>query len=120
VHLYENTLALPRAWLDGGRATIEFWSPNRIVVQSNGSAGELILSEVAYPGWQASLDGNARPVKTAEGLLRAVDVPAGAHRVEFVFRPWRVYLGWGLSFLGWIGILASLIAVWRRKQVRGG
>ena len=119
VHVYENTKFRGRAWLDGGDVAIDLWSPDRIVLQTNGAAGELTLSEIAYPGWQVSVDGNARPVKIVESLLRAVDVPAGAHQVEFVFRPWRVYLGWGLSFLGWIGILGSFIFVWRRWQVQG-
>jgi hypothetical protein len=47
----------------------------------------LTVSEIAYPGWQAAIDGAPARVLTADGVLRAVAVPAGAHSVTFTFAP---------------------------------
>ena len=107
--LYENELARPRAWmqpLDGGldapwrAAEVVARGPNRIVVQAEGP-GLLVLSEITYPGWLAAVDGESTPLRTAFGILRAVSVADGEHRVEFIYRPWSVYLGLALGLAGW-------------------
>jgi Bacterial membrane protein YfhO len=109
--IYENEAARPRAWLDGGAATIEEWSPNRIMIQADGP-GLLVLSEVAYPGWQARVDGQPVPIEAVESLLRGLSIGPGAHNVVFEFRPWTVYTGALFTLLG----LASLMGIWLRKR----
>jgi hypothetical protein len=114
--VYANSAARPRAWLEtsapgewrdvGG---IER-SPNRIVVEVEGP-GRLVLSEVAYPGWTADVDGRAVEVELEDGLFRAVDVPAGKHSVRFEFRPTSLYVGLVLTIVS-LGCLAFL---WSRR-----
>lgn len=50
-------------------------------------AGYVVLNDPYHPWWQAELDGRAVPLLRANGLFRAVQVPAGSHRVRFVFAP---------------------------------
>ncbi len=110
--LYENDLARPRAWVQSGAGLDAPWqaaeiltrSPNRITVRAAGP-GLLVLSEIAYPGWQVALDGDSLPLETAFGILRAVPLPEGKHQVTFVYRPWSVYLGLALG-------LAGLVLAW--------
>jgi Bacterial membrane protein YfhO len=49
--------------------------------------GFLVVSDVEYPGWSASLDGVATPLYRADGIVRGVSVPAGRHAVAFAFDP---------------------------------
>jgi hypothetical protein len=50
-------------------------------------AGFLVLTDTWYPGWRATVDGRETPIHEAYGALRGVVVPAGAHTVEFRYRP---------------------------------
>ncbi|HVL71733.1 MAG TPA: hypothetical protein VM434_07600 [Beijerinckiaceae bacterium] len=47
----------------------------------------IVLHDIHYPGWQAYVDGEHRPLLRANLLFRGVEVPAGAHKVEFRFEP---------------------------------
>ncbi len=107
--LYENALALPRAWVQSeegifeDRAELIEWQPNRITIQAEGP-GTLVLSEIAYPGWQVRVDEQAAAMKPVIGLLRGVDLAPGEHRVVFRFVPLSVILGLLASLLGLVGV----------------
>lgn len=78
------------------------------------TSGWLVMSEVWYPGWQATVNGVATPVLRANYALRAVAVPAGDVTVVLHFAPesWR----WGLWMAGVGGALLLVIwslAAWR-------
>jgi hypothetical protein len=78
--------------------------------------GLLVLSEQHYPGWRAWVDGARVPVRRANGILRAVDVPAGAHRIEMKYRPKSFYLGAGGSLLTCLLVLGYTTLVWRGSR----
>ncbi len=59
----------------------------------------LVLAETWYPGWQATVDGQAAPVHLANMAFKAVEVPAGEHQVQLRYRP---------AWLGTTGLLAAL------------
>ncbi len=121
VYVYGNPAARPRAWVEeatGPEASRRWrnvdgleWSPNRIEIEAAGP-GMLVLSEIAYPGWQARVDGKAAQLETCYDLLRCLLLPEpeGTHRVVLVFRPASVYAGLGLALAG----LMALIWLWRR------
>ena len=49
--------------------------------------GWVVLSDVWHPWWYARIDGSPAPLRRANVLFRAVEVPAGRHTVRFEFRP---------------------------------
>jgi hypothetical protein len=50
-------------------------------------AGIVVLHDIFYPGWEATVDGERRPILRTNLLFRGVEVGPGAHKVEFRFRP---------------------------------
>lgn len=73
--------------LPGGTATIVKEDGGRLVVETDGGGGWLVLSDRFVPGWRASLDGAPVPILRADLAFRAVEVPAGRHLVEMTYRP---------------------------------
>jgi hypothetical protein len=55
--------------------------------------GFVVLNDVWHPWWFAEVDGKPAQIIRANVLFRAVAVPAGQHKVRFVFRPIAGALG---------------------------
>jgi hypothetical protein len=70
----------------------------------------LVLADTYASGWSATVDGIAATIRPTNYLFRGVAVPAGTHRVRFVYRPWTIPAGQALSILG----LVALALLWRR------
>lgn len=86
---------------------------NRVIVEIQAPAGGwLLLADTYYPGWGAYVDGVERPVYPAQGLLRAVQLPAGTERVEFVYEPKSFVVGVGLTLLG------LALSLWATRRPR--
>lgn len=78
---------------------------NQIEAHTRGRGGLLVFSEVDYPGWQATVDGDPYPIIRADYLLRAVCVPAGDHQVVLTYDPPLLKVGLAIS-----GVTLSFIA----------
>jgi Bacterial membrane protein YfhO len=59
----------------------------------------LVLSDVFYPGWQATIDGKATKIFQANYVQRGVQVPTGEHVIEFKFEPMSFRLGASITVL---------------------
>jgi hypothetical protein len=71
-----------------GSARITAYGRNDVTLEYEADRNSvLILHDIYYPGWEAYVDGERRPILRANLLFRGVEVPAGRHRVEFRFRP---------------------------------
>ena len=61
---------------------------------SSSEPGIVVFSEIYYPhGWKASIDGSPADHFRVNYLLRAMNVPAGQHKIHFVFDPDSVRKG---------------------------
>jgi hypothetical protein len=93
------------------------YEPEHILAAiSTPSEGWLVLSDAWYPGWEATVDGVDASIERADVLFRAVAVPAGRHRIEWVYRPASYRLGLIIS-LGAL-VFCSAAAAWAGRGRR--
>jgi hypothetical protein len=101
-----------------GDARIVAYEPERVVVDvvSRRPAAELVLTDLHYPGWKVTLDGEPADLHRVDYLLRGTSIPAGRHRVEFRYEPlsWRV--GWIVSLLTLAGLVVVVAGALRRRR----
>lgn len=75
----------------------------------------LVLSDLDWPGWQASVDGTPTPIYRANFLFRGVAIDAGVHEVRFRYRPWTLPLGMAVS-IATAGTLLTAAAWTARRR----
>ncbi|WP_242929517.1 YfhO family protein [Pontibacter vulgaris] len=73
----------------GSSIKLTEYKPNYLKYEATAAqAGLVVFSEVYYAdGWQALLDGKPVDHIRADYILRAMQVPAGKHTIEFKFEP---------------------------------
>ena len=106
-------------------ATIELvaYEPNYLKYEvSSDKGGTVIFSEIYYPGWKSTIDGQEVPHGRADYILRAMNVPTGKHVVEFRFDPTSLHVTENIAFiaLGLLALLAVVVAVLKIKAYRKG
>jgi hypothetical protein len=87
--ILRNARVLPRARLSGpGRVVIGERTPSAwsLAVEAD-APSRLTLANPWFPGWVARVDGSPWPLRAAPGDPIEIDVPAGRHAVEVVYRP---------------------------------
>jgi uncharacterized membrane protein YfhO len=76
---------------------------------------------VHYPGWKVTLDGEPADLHRVDYLLRGTTLPPGSHRVEFRYEPLSWRIGWIVSLLGLVGLVAAVgVALRRRRRGAAG
>lgn len=111
----EPPVALPGT--GSGTVRIVERQPDRLALEvDSDSDGILVLSEIYYPGWQATVDGQKTSILRANTILRALPIEAGSHSVEMVFRPASVYAGLALSLLVLVAVVTGIL--WNQKRDR--
>jgi len=68
----------------------------------------LFLNDTYYPGWKAFVDGQEERILRADYLFRAIVLPKGKHKVEFIYRPLSLRLGMFFSLTGFLFIMGYL------------
>lgn len=75
-----------------------------------------VIGAPAYPGWVASLDGQPVPIQQIDGILPALKVGPGTHRVRYTYEPLSLRVGATLSLIGLLTTLIWLLFVARRSR----
>ena len=107
--VYRNPDVGPPVWME--RAAGSVCAPDQLrVTRSDPEAmrieavaacpGLLVTGDPWFTGWRAWVDGRRTSIQKYQGVIRAVPLEAGAHVIEFRYRPGSVYWGAGLSLLG--------------------
>ncbi len=124
--IYERPGSLSVFWMIGpdrvpGRAPVRdaAWGFDTVTIRLSppGAPTRLVFAQPWYPGWTARIDGRPAPL-TREGLFAAVDLPAGAGTVSFVYRP-ALWLPGGVTVATAAILAAAWIAAARARRKSG-
>lgn len=98
-------------------ASIDSQTDNQMTVTTNApQAGALVVSNVSYPGWKATLDGQPVPLNRADYTFQGLVVPAGQHKVQLRFDPPLFRLGAAVSGVSWLAALAVMLFSLRLRR----
>ncbi|MBO4905736.1 MAG: YfhO family protein [Bacteroidaceae bacterium] len=90
-----SRFAAPQAMPAGSEESsivLTAYEANRLDFESTSANGGLaVFSDIYYPGWTCTVDGQAVDIIRANYVLRAVMLPAGSHKVVFTFDPQSVH-----------------------------
>ena len=91
---------------------ITSYEPNRLTYDVNtGKGGVLVFSEIYYPGWTATIDGEAVELGRVNYILRAIHIQPGQHQVELAFFPKSVDMTETIAYIAFALLLLILIFV---------
>lgn len=81
-----------------------------------GEGGYLVLSEMWYPGWRATVDGRSHRPLRVNGVFQGIRLGPGRHEVHLFYRPWSYVVGWRLSLAAWAATVAAMFVPFGRLQ----
>jgi uncharacterized membrane protein YfhO len=80
--------------------------------------GVVVVADAWYPGWVATVDGEAAPLFPVDGLFRGIEVPEGEHTIELSYRPRPLIWGLGISAAALLIALAGAVRLAFRHRRR--
>jgi uncharacterized membrane protein YfhO len=95
----------------GGEGTVKLTSyeANEAKYEVESAQGGLVVfSEVYYPGWTATIDGQPAELGRANYVLRALNVPSGKHEVVLTFKPQSIQTTESIAYVA-LAVLVLLI-----------
>jgi hypothetical protein len=101
--------------------TIIEYEPNRLKYNVNtGKGGVLVFSEIYYPGWTATVDGEPVELGRVDYILRALNIKPGKHEVELSFFPKSVNTTETIAYLSYVILLliigGAAFIEWRKRK----
>jgi hypothetical protein len=107
-----------RSWIDSrtgpqreevngpGRARTERKGRNELLVHASmDGGGWVVITQAAWNGWRAYLDGKRAPIRYANHAFLGVYVPQGTHTIRLVYRPRAFVVG------AWISGVSALLLI---------
>ncbi|SHK82484.1 YfhO family protein [Xylanibacter ruminicola] len=104
--------------------TIKTYEPNQLTYEVNsGKGGVIVFSEIYYPGWTATIDGEPAELGRVDYILRALSIKPGKHEVVLSFFPKSVDTTETIANVAYVILLlvlagALFMAYRRRKNVQ--
>ncbi len=105
----------------GDAAIIEYSADSVAIKAVSAGPGLLVLTDLHYPGWTATVNGREVTIHKVNGLARGVEVDEGGNTVIFTYRPKSFTLGAAMSVTGLAVTAAAFcigVVVDRRIRVR--
>lgn len=94
------------------------YEPNRLVYKASTSKdGVVVFSEIYYPGWRATIDGQPVDIARADYILRAINVPAGEHTIEMWFDPQSIQVTESIAYAALALLLIGvMVLAWTQRN----
>ena len=91
---------------------ITSYEPNHLTYDVNsGKGGVLVFSEIYYPGWTATVDGESVELGRVNYILRAIHIQPGQHQVELAFFPKSVDMTETIAYIAFAILLLIIVYV---------
>ncbi len=104
---------------DGSVSAVSWAGDNSVSMQAHSAEGGTLVARLtALPGWTVTVDGHGEALSTLNGLMLALDVPAGTSRVTLTYSPAAFTYGVYLAFAGGVIIVLVAVAVLLRRRRR--
>lgn len=106
-------------------ATIKLtaYEPNNLQYEvSSKTGGVIVFSEIYYPGWTATVDGQEVAVGRVNYVLRAINVKPGQHKVVLDFHPKSIQTTETIAYTAFaimVLLIVFAIVVFVRKRRQG-
>lgn len=106
---------------ENGFIELTQYQPNELTYKvSTEKGGIALFSEMYYPGWTATINGEELPLFRANYVLRAVDLPKGEYEIKFSFHPKSLSVTETIAYIGLaillIGVVILTIRVIRNRK----
>lgn len=97
--------------------TLISYQPNKLAYKTaSQNDGVIVFSEIYYPEWTATIDGQPADIARVNYILRGLYVPKGEHTIKFTFEPKSIkyteaasYIAFCLLIIGTIYLIVSNI-----------
>ena len=99
--------------------TLKVYGPNHAEYDVNTTKGGVVVfSEIYYPGWTATVDGEPVEVGRVNYVLRAIKVKPGNHKVILNFDPQTVKTTETIAYIAYALLLLVIVFLGARKLRR--
>ena len=101
--------------------TMTAYEPNRLAYDVKSvKGGVVVFSEIFYPGWTATVDGEPAELGRVNYILRAMNLKPGEHKVVLTFNPKSIRrtesIAYAASAVLLLAIIGGLVVQFRRKE----
>ena len=116
--LIEESQAFQTTSLDSsGKVSIVQMEDTEIVLQTQSvSDSFLVTSDIYYPGWEATIDGQPTALYRTDYVLRGIALPAGSHEVRFEYHPQPFYTGTTITILSLLVLILWVFGPFPRNK----
>lgn len=120
---FQSALGESVAQANTSLVTLREYQPNRLTYDVHSDKGGVVVfSEIYYPGWTATIDGEPAELGRVNYILRALNVKPGSHEVVLDFHPTSVKVTEAVAYVGYVALLLIILAgigmAWRKRKQR--